>query len=108
MEDIETLQKILIEYKYSKKQLYRNVIRFFYKKYPNAIFESWLCKHIKREIEIAVFDLEMLFYEAENEILMRDGYLNGKISLNISSITKGKYKNKFYFSDLLKIKEELL
>lgn len=107
MEDLELLSEILVQYKYSKKQLYKNVIHFYYSKQDIKLFDYWFIKTIEKKLIKVIFDLEMLFYEAENEILMRDGYLNGKISLNISNITKGKYKNNFYFSDLLKIKEEL-
>ena len=107
MEDFDLLVNIIIQYKYSKKQLEKNIINLLI--LPNESYDDEsLRKYLKAKIIKVIFDIEMLFYEAENEILMKKGYLDGKIALDVSNITKGKYRNKFYFSDLLNIKKELL
>ena len=96
---LNLIGEILVEYKYSKKTMLTNVnnkifneLRYF----DNKIFES--------KIKKSVLELEMLFYECENYILLEQGYLTGKISLNVNNITKGRYRNKLYLSDVLQIK----
>ncbi len=96
---LNLISEILVEYKYSKKTMLTNVnnkifneLRYF----DNKIFES--------KIKESVLELEMLFYECQNYILLEQGFFYGKISLNVNNITKGKYRNKLYLSDILQIK----